>query len=498
MHASTSAAATPGNGDNAVRKFNIFQPFSDPLANSKMLALAIGQMLCTVATFIHDSYLPVYLQDHLGLSNTKIGAIQGAAQFLCQLSKGVSGVVGDILGSQVRVLVFGTFLTFLCKPMFAGLSTVYGIFGATVTVYWFFFAKLSDRLSKGIREAPTKAVMNELARESGDSPDAAYGLRQSLATAGALMGASIATLVFTLSGQNFVLTFSLAAIPPAIALLWLSNRFHDELWGKRQPKAEPTPPLEVVKVDGTTPPPSQPTEAPKPPAPKVGMLKKLQILVGAFRPVYWQALLVVAVLYFARFDASFLTLRAKQVMPVAAIPMLFFISSLMQTFLTAPLGKLAGTCVKTRNRLLMVGFVVMIMADAVFALPQFASTAGMFLGAGLLGLHMAMTHSITVSMVASYMPTGEIEGIGKLSGTAVSFTDLLLGFVLAASNGVAGVLSDYTRHHGLGNVGCFAGGATAAGLALLLLLVFHKFGDLGREDLIKRKKKPAAPPPAAA
>ena len=39
----------------------------------------------------------------------------------------------------------------------------------------FFVAKLLDRLSKGIREAPTKAVMNELAKESGDAPDAAYG-----------------------------------------------------------------------------------------------------------------------------------------------------------------------------------------------------------------------------------------------------------------------------------------------------------------------------------
>jgi hypothetical protein len=51
----------------------------------------------------------------------------------------------------------------------------------------------------------------------------------------------------------------------------------------------------------------------------------------------------------------------------------------------------------------------------------------MFIGAGLLGLHMSMTHSITVSMIASYMPTGEVPGIGKLSGTAVSFTDLILG-----------------------------------------------------------------------
>lgn len=37
---------------------------------------------------------------------------------------------------------------------------------------------------QGIREAPSKAIMNELARDSGDAPDAAYGLRQSLGTAG--------------------------------------------------------------------------------------------------------------------------------------------------------------------------------------------------------------------------------------------------------------------------------------------------------------------------
>lgn len=110
----------------------------------------------------------------------QIGAVQGLAQFLCQLTKGVSGVVGDVLGSQVRVLVFGTFLTLACKPMFALLSSVYGVFGVTATIYWFFCAKLLDRMSKGIREAPTKAVMNELAKESGDSPDAAYGKAQNV------------------------------------------------------------------------------------------------------------------------------------------------------------------------------------------------------------------------------------------------------------------------------------------------------------------------------
>lgn len=40
---------------------------------------------------------------------------------------------------------------------------------------------------------------------------------------------------------------------------------------------------------------------------------KAKTLFGSFRPVYWQALAVIVVLYFARFDPSFLMLRAKQV-----------------------------------------------------------------------------------------------------------------------------------------------------------------------------------------
>lgn len=51
----------------------------------------------------------------------------------------------------------------------------------------------------------------------------------------------------------------------------------------------------------------------------------------------------------------------------------------------------------------------------------------MWLGACVLALHMAMTHSITLSMIGSYMPTGNVPGVGKLSGTAWSVTDFILG-----------------------------------------------------------------------
>lgn len=82
---------------------------------------------------------------------------------------------------------------------------------------------------------------------------------------------------------------------------------------------------------------------------------------------------------------------------------------------------------------------------------------------------------------------GHLPGVGKLSGTAVSFTDLLLGFVLAASNAVAGILTDMTRTSGYGNTGCFAGGALACVAAGALLMVFERWGDLGKDELVMGK-----------
>ena len=46
---------------------------------------------------------------------------------------------------------------------------------------------------------------------------------------------------------------------------------------------------------------------------KLSLPQKAKALAQALPPAYWQALIVVSLLYFARFDASFITLRAKTV-----------------------------------------------------------------------------------------------------------------------------------------------------------------------------------------
>ena len=71
--AEISASAAPESVVDRVRSF--FTVFSDPSCNRRLFALAFGQMLCSVATLIHDTYLPVYMQDVLGLSNTKVSLV---------------------------------------------------------------------------------------------------------------------------------------------------------------------------------------------------------------------------------------------------------------------------------------------------------------------------------------------------------------------------------------------------------------------------------------
>ena len=66
MHRAEAAEPAP----NALKA--LFTPFSDKAANAKLLALCAAGALSSVATLIHDTYLPIYLSEVLGLSNTKV------------------------------------------------------------------------------------------------------------------------------------------------------------------------------------------------------------------------------------------------------------------------------------------------------------------------------------------------------------------------------------------------------------------------------------------
>ena len=74
--ATASEASKPENQGFVAKQRASFKslvtPFSDPAVNAKLVSLCFASALCSVATLIHDTYLPIYLSEQLGLSNTKV------------------------------------------------------------------------------------------------------------------------------------------------------------------------------------------------------------------------------------------------------------------------------------------------------------------------------------------------------------------------------------------------------------------------------------------
>lgn len=98
LTASNSEAKPQGEKPTLwMRVKGVICPFEDSSANARFLALAVGGMLCSVATLIHDSYLPIFMRDELGMSNSvrdhQIGAVACVG---CALQATLHGVVGSL------------------------------------------------------------------------------------------------------------------------------------------------------------------------------------------------------------------------------------------------------------------------------------------------------------------------------------------------------------------------------------------------------------------
>jgi MFS family permease len=141
----------------------------------------------------------------LGASMLTIGLLEGAAKATALMVKVFSGVLSDWWGRRKPLAVLGYGLGALSKPLFA----LAGGLGLIVT------ARLIDRVGKGIRGAPRDALVADLAPPN--MRGAAFGLRQSLDTAGAFLG-----LLLAMGGM----------------LLW-ANDFRAVFWAAREPDRAP-------------------------------------------------------------------------------------------------------------------------------------------------------------------------------------------------------------------------------------------------------------------
>ena len=161
--------------------------------------------------------------------------MEGAALLMSNLSRIISGVMSDIIKSRVKVIAFGSAMTAAMKLLLASAVSPQSVMAA----------KLLDRFGKGVRAAPTDALIADLSPRQKRSTT--YGLHQSLTTLGGVFGSMCAVACMTLTHNNYRLTFTFAAVPSFFAIFLLlyfvqkPNRLQTKHRGMPKYPARPAP-----------------------------------------------------------------------------------------------------------------------------------------------------------------------------------------------------------------------------------------------------------------
>jgi MFS family permease len=156
--------------------------------------------------------LPQFLVAALGAPPMAFGLIEGAAETIASFSRLLSGRLSDLLGRRKPLTAAGYTLANIVKPLLA-------VVHSWQQVFWIRFG---DRAAKGFRGAPRDALI----ADSVDSAHrgAAFGLRQAMDTAGAIVGPLSAILFLRLFAGKIRDVFWVAAIPGLVSifLVWFA------------------------------------------------------------------------------------------------------------------------------------------------------------------------------------------------------------------------------------------------------------------------------------
>ena len=388
-------------------------PAVTPLTSAPAARLPAGIWMLGVVSLLMDissemihALLPLFMVGSLGMSVALVGLLEGLAEATALVLKVFSGVFSDWFGRRKPLAVLGYGLGAATKPLFA-LATGVGMV---------FAARLLDRVGKGIRGAPRDALVADIAPPA--QRGAAFGLRQSLDTAGAFIGPLLAVGLMLLWANDFRAVFAVAVIPAVLCVLLL-------VLGVREPERA----AGAARVN------------------PIGRasLKRLP-------RAYWWVVAVGMVFTLARFSEAFLVLRAEQTgIALALVPLVMVAMNAVYALTAYPFGKLGDRV--AHRRLLWWGLAVLVAADVVLALST--HWGGLLLGVALWGVHMGMTQGLLAAMVADTAPA-------DLRGTAYGFFNLTSGLAMLVASVVAGLLWQY-----LGAAWTFGVGALFCGLAML-------------------------------
>ncbi|MEO8225022.1 MAG: MFS transporter, partial [Gammaproteobacteria bacterium] len=180
-----------------------------------VVALGLVSLCMDASSELVHSILPVFLVTTLGAGVVTVGILEGIAEATAAVTKVFSGALSDRWQRRKGLVLFGYGLAALTKPLFplAG------------SVGWVLAARFLDRIGKGIRGAPRDALVAELAPPG--QRGAAFGLRQSMDSVGAVLGPLLAIGLMILWSNDLRAVLWVAVVPALLAVLVLALGVHE-------------------------------------------------------------------------------------------------------------------------------------------------------------------------------------------------------------------------------------------------------------------------------
>ncbi len=331
------------------------------------------------------SLLPVFLVSVLGASTVTLGLIEGIAEGTASIVKVFSGVLSDRAAGRKPLVIFGYSLATVAKPLFALANSA----------AWVLAARFIDRIGKGIRGAPRNALIADVT--PAEIRGAAYGLRQALDSAGALLGPLTAIGLMIVLAGDMRHVFWVAVLPAAAAVVAL-----------------------VVGV--------------KEPARHLGGREKAVLPnwrdVSSLGGPFWFVVVVGAVFTLARFSEAFLIVRANEMgLSMNWTPLALVVMNATYVVSAYPAGHWSDRI--GRVGLLMIGLAMLIGADVILATAT--SLTAVLLGVAVWGLHLGLTQGLLSALVADTAPV-------DLRGSAFGVFNFVSGIAALLASIVAGAV----------------------------------------------------------
>src|SRR5580658_10446522 len=207
----------------------------EPSAARNIYVFGVTSFLNDTASEMAYWVLPAFLAS-LGAGPAQLGLIEGVAESVASFAKLFSGYLTDHIRRRKPVVVGGYFAANAVKPLLA------------LVTAWpqILLIRFTDRFAKGIRGAPRDVMVAETVPK--EQYGAAYGLIQSMDSAGAIAGPLAALVLLARFGIRSV--FWAAAVPGAlcvvVALLGIQEKRRPAPAG--QPRAA-VPTSEKLKSD---------------------------------------------------------------------------------------------------------------------------------------------------------------------------------------------------------------------------------------------------------